>query len=154
MSEQTDKYNTTLEIMLTRPWLFKKNPNITLVEYIQHFENINDMDFFMFPAMFPFQPGILDQYKDKVYNTMFLPVSMNNVALHTIVQISKQHHIFFLWNTSNDGTDVVIYATICTTSPTDYNKFLSEQRKFVYDDEKSIGFDASSIFRQPIKPKD
>ena len=144
MSEYTDNCKRISDIIKNRPWLFKKTPNLDISEYIKHFERSCDDDFFIFPAMLPYKNEILEKYEKNVFNTMFLPVVNGNLSLHTIVQLNRSHHIFFMWGNSSDNKETVLYATLYTTNPADYRTFLIDNEKYINSEERTAGFSGHS----------
>lgn len=140
MSEYTDNCKRISDIIVARPWLFKKTPNLNISQYVNHFEEMCDDDMFLFPAMLPYKSSILDKYEKRIFNTMFLPVATGNLSLHTIVQIDKGHHIFLMWGNSTDSKDTVLYATLYTTNPSDYRTFLIENELYIHTEERAAGF--------------
>ena len=140
MSEYIDNCKRITEILRQREWLFKQVPPIDISNYIKHFEDIINEGFFLYPTMMPYKCTLLDKYKDNVFNTMFLPAAGGNLSLHTILQLNKEYHIFLLWANSTNNMETVVYATLYTTIPSDYRKFLIENEEYIYDEALAPGF--------------
>jgi hypothetical protein len=126
-------------LLKDRPWLFTETPYLTVDRYIKYFEYGKESEFHIFPAMLPFKVEILDEFKGKVYNTMFLPTGPSSLGMHTLIQINHNLHVVFMWGNSNDNRDTVLYATIHALRALDYVKFLTDYDEFVYNDDKPSG---------------
>jgi hypothetical protein len=149
MSEYTDNCKRIIEIIRTRPWLFRKNaPNFNLPDYIRHFEHHTKSDFFLFPTMLPFKVEILDKYKDKVFNTAFMGTDIGSISMNTIIQLSPTDHMFFLWGHSADGQDTVLYGTLYTDNPQKYRDFLIDNESLFFNDDKTGGFAGMALLNR------
>ena len=140
MSEYTDNCKRIASLIKDRPWLFKKTPNLSIQEYIEYFARKTKDDFFIFPAMLPYKSEILDKYKNKVFNSMFIPLQPNNLAFHTLLQLDVEYHVYLLWSMSPDTKETVFYATIYTTKSENFRDFLVENESIIYNDERVTGF--------------
>lgn len=143
MSEYTDNCKRILDFIKTRDWLFNKNaPNFDIHQYIRYFEYGSKKDFFLYPTLFQYKVEILDDFKDKIFNTAFMPMPNGNLSMHTIIQISKNYHIFFLWSCSADNRETVLYGTLFITNPEDFSKFIIDNEKYSYSETQPQGFAA------------
>lgn len=143
-NEYVDNCKKMLKVFEDRPWLFKKNDLIPVAEYLLYFERKNKKGFFVFPTMLPFNIPILDEFQKKVFNTLFLPTMGGQLNMNTIVQVSADYHIFFLYGYSPEG-DVVVYATLYTTDPLDYRDFMKKYEEYLHEDKKNLGFSGGVI---------
>lgn len=141
MSEYTENCKRVIDIIKDRPWLFRKNaPTFGLESYLRHFEHLSKKEFFIFPTMLPYKVEMLDECKKYIFNTSFGVGPNGIISMHTIIQFSKEKHLFLLWGNSSDNRETVLYGTLYTSNPEDYRTFLMENEKFVAKDEKVHGF--------------
>jgi hypothetical protein len=107
---------------------------------MKDFEKIDGEEFYVFPSIIPYKLEILKKYKDKVYNTLFLPNGPASLGMHTIIQIDSKHHIVFVWGNSIDNKESTVYATIHTSKASNFLDFLKNNEVFVYNDDQRGGF--------------
>lgn len=124
--------------------------------YFDWFEKHLGNEFNQMPAMVHFSPEILDQYPKKVVWTGFAPTDSRSgqYGLHTLVQVSKDYHIIFLY--AQEENQVSVIATLYIQDVQDYLKFMDENEKHIIRSRSAgyagLGFDITATRdNQPIK---
>ncbi len=116
-----------------RPWLFKKVPQLTLQQYIEYFNYLNRSDLYYFPFGLPYKIDLLENYKDKIYNSYYIAIT-TGMAFHTMIQLSQFSHLILMWGNTSTNRETVVYPTLYTNDPTEYTKLISSVEKFIYSD--------------------
>jgi len=140
MNEFYENSKRIINFIKDRSWLLTDSPYLSIESYIKYFEYGKESEFHIFPTMLPYKLSILDKYKNKIYNTSFLPNGPASLGMHTIVQISPKIHIVFVWGSSNDNKEAVVYPTIHSADSVEFINFLKDNEVLVYDDVQFGGF--------------
>lgn len=143
MSEYNENVVKLLGVLKTKPFLFPKTMphHIHLPRYFEWFEDYNKTEFSQMPAMVHFQPDILDLYKKKIVWTGFAPTDLRGShAIHTLIQVSKDFHIIFIF--AQEDKEVSVIATCYVNNTQDYIKFLTDNEKYIMQENKGMGFAA------------
>ena len=141
MSEYTENSKRLLAFLKDHPFLFRSEmEDMGIADYLKWFEYRNKKDFSAFPALLTYDAKIIELYKDKVVNSMFLPLPNGAMALHTIVQLSPTCHLIFVYASSEDKRRTLVYCTVYSTDSSEFFKFIDEASPYVTDDERRVGF--------------
>ena len=152
MSEYNEQVMKLLGVLRSKSFLFPKHMprRVKFGLYFDWFEKHLGSEFNQMPAMVHFRPDILDQYEKKVVWTGFAIANAQTgqYGLHTLVQLSKESHIIFLY--AQEENQVSVIATLYTQDSHQYLKFMDENEKYIIRGRSpgyssiGMGFDINS----------
>jgi hypothetical protein len=146
MSEYNEQVLKLMDILKTKKFLFPKTmpQRMKLGLYFEWFENHLGYEFNQMPAMVHFKPEILDQFTGKVVWTGFSLTDPKSGAygLHTLVQISKEYHIVFLY--AQEENQISVIGTLYISDIHNYIKFMEENERYVIR-QRARGFNTTNV---------
>ena len=126
------------DYQITYPFAFTDNPVVSISDYISFFTKKNCAFGIVRPPL-PYEIEILLKYKDNIYNS-FQTFVQNSSSLITVIQVTRNFHLFLYWMYNDIVNDVVFHAEVLTSTMTDVPIWLRENAEYEIRGSKKLGF--------------
>ena len=125
-----------------KDYLYSPNAYTPPPDYLAFFEKRYKVKFnsFLHPSLYKL--SILDQFRDKLFCTAWLPDGQVGRRFSMIFQISAKDHVFGFLYFSPKEKEFVVNLDFYSENPTEFLKFVEKNREFEHTEHnvKSVGF--------------